>query len=286
MQKLGDFELHALSDGFFRLDGGAMFGIVPKVVWEKALPADDRNRVRLAITTLLVRTGRANVLVDAGIGDKNDPKFSELYGIERSSTVPRGLAELGLKPDDIDYVVLSHLHFDHAGGSTRRGPDGELQPTFPKATYVVQQGMWEEALDPNPRTKGSYKKDDFMPLRPLGRVKFVDGDVEVTRGVRVRLTGGHCRHHQAVEVESGGKKAFFWADLLPTTHHVKPAWTMGYDLYPAEVASIRERVVAQAAAEGWINVFEHDPEIAMGRFVKDEKGGYRVEAVERVSVGG
>ena len=189
MQRLGDFELHALGDGFFRLDGGAMFGIVPKVVWEKALAPDDRNRVRLAITTLLVRAGSVNVLVDAGIGDKNDAKFSDLYGIERSTTVLRGLAELGLQPEDIHYVVLSHLHFDHAGGATRR-IDGELRPTFPKATYVVQQGMWDEALDPNPRTKGSYKKDDFVPLRLSGRVKVVNGDEDVIRGVRVRLTGG------------------------------------------------------------------------------------------------
>ncbi len=281
MQRVGDFELHALSDGFFRLDGGAMFGIVPKPVWEKACPPDERNRILLSLTCLLVKTGRKTVLVDTGIGDKRDAKFTEMYAVDRSRNLPGSLAEVGMKPEDIDYVVLSHLHFDHAGGATRREINGDVTPTFPKATYIIQEGMWNEALDPNPRTKGSYMKEDFTELRQRGRVKFVRGDEEVTPGVRTRLTGGHVRHHQGVEIESQGRKAFFWGDLLPTTHHAKPAWVMSYDLFPHEVASMKEKMVAQAAAEDWLNVFEHDPDVAMGRFVKDEKG-YRVEPVERV----
>ncbi len=282
MQALGDFELHVVSDGTFRLDGGAMFGIVPKPVWEKVCPADDRNRILLSLNCLLIRTGPQTVLVDTGMGDRRDEKFTQMYALDRSRTLLSGLAELGLKPQDVDVVVLTHLHFDHAGGATRRGSDGELAPTFPRATYIVQEGMWEEALDPNPRTKGSYIREDFLPLRAAGRVKFVRGDEEVARGVRVRLTAGHVRHHQGVEIESGGRKAFFWGDLLPTTHHAKAAWVMGYDLYPHEVAATKERMVAQAAAEQWINVFEHDPDVAMGRFVKDEKG-WRVEPLERVA---
>jgi glyoxylase-like metal-dependent hydrolase (beta-lactamase superfamily II) len=281
MQKLGDFELHAVSDGTFRLDGGAMFGIVPKPVWEKSAPADARNRILLALTTLLVKAGSKTILVDTGLGDKHDAKFLDLYDVKRPRPLVEGLAALGVRPEHVDVVVLSHLHFDHAGGATRR-EGAELVPTFPKATYVVQEGMWEEALDPNPRTKGSYIQDDFVPLKNQGRVKFAKGDEEVAPGVRVRLTAGHVKHHQGVEIESCGRKAFYWADLLPTSHHVKPAWVMSYDLYPHEVASIKERMVARAAEERWINVFEHDPEIAMGVFVKDAKG-YRVETLERVA---
>lgn len=281
MQRLGEFELHALSDGYFRLDGGAMFGIVPKPVWEKALPADARNRIRLSLTCLLVK-GPKTVLVDTGMGDKRDARFCELYDVDRSRTLLGGLAAAGVKAEEVDVVVLTHLHFDHAGGATRRGNDGSVTATFPNATYIVQEGMWAEALDANPRTKGSYMKEDFVPLQEQGRVKFVRGDEDVAPGVRCRLTGGHVKHHQGVEVESAGRKAFFWGDLLPTTHHVKPAWVMSYDLYPHEVASLKERMVAQAAAEGWLNVFEHDPDVAMGRFVKDEKG-FRVDVVERTA---
>ncbi len=280
MQRLGEFELHAVSDGFFRLDGGAMFGIVPRPLWEKIAPPDERNRIRLALTTLLIRTGRKNILVDSGIGTRRDARFADMYGIEHPPTVPESLRRIGLGPEEIDLVVLSHLHFDHAGGAmTQR--EGRLAPTYPKATHIIQEGMWEEALQPNPRTRGSYIQDDFVPLREAGLVKFVKGDEEIAPGVRVRLSGGHVRHHQVVEAESGGRKAIFWADLLPTSAHVKPAWVMGYDLYPAEVAAIKEKLVEQAAQERWLNVFEHDPKVAMGFIVKDDKG-FRVETVEAV----
>lgn len=280
MHRLGDFELHAISDGLFRLDGGAMFGIVPKPAWEKVARPDERNRITLSLTTLLIRTGTKNILVDTGIGDKNDAKFLETYAVDRVSTLGQGLEAAGLRPDEIDLVVLSHLHFDHAGGCTvRRG--GSLVPAFPKATYVIQEGQWEEALDPNPRTKGSYFRDDFVPLKEQGRVKFVRGDEELTPGVRVRHTGGHVKHHQVVEAESGGRKAVFWADLIPTSHHVKPAWVMGYDLFPHEVAAQKATLLERAASERWVNVFEHDPVIAMAYITREERG-FRVETIERL----
>jgi glyoxylase-like metal-dependent hydrolase (beta-lactamase superfamily II) len=280
MHRLGEFELHAVSDGFFRLDGGAMFGIVPKPAWEKLAPPDERNRIALALTTLLIRTGRKNILVDTGIGDKHDPGFIDRYHVDRRRTLLGGLGEIGLGAGDIDLVLLSHLHFDHAGGATRL-EGGALVPTFPKAEYVLQEGMWEEAMEPNPRTRGSYMQDDFLPLEKAGRVRFVRGEEEVAPGVRVRLSGGHVKHHQIVVAESGGRKAVFWADLLPTSAHVKPAWVMGYDLYPHEVASIKEKMVEEAVRERWVNVFEHDPETAMAYFARDGKG-YRVEPIERV----
>jgi len=284
MHKLGEFELHAVNDGFFRLDGGAMFGIVPKPVWQKAAPPDERNRIRLSLTTLLIRTGTKNVLVDTGLGDKHDARFLDLYGVQRTSPLPRALARAGITPEEIDFVILSHLHFDHAGGATvRRG--NEVVPTYPKATYIIQEGMWTEALDPNPRTKGSYMQDDFLPLEKSNRVKFVRGEEEVVPGVRVRLTGGHVKHHQIVVAESGGRKAVYWADLMPTTAHLKPAWVMGYDLYPHDVAALKERWLEEAVRERWVNVFEHDPEVAMAYVVRDEKG-FRAETIEGVPGGG
>ncbi|MBI2900361.1 MAG: MBL fold metallo-hydrolase [Planctomycetes bacterium] len=268
--KLGRFELDAVSDGFFRLDGGAMFGIVPKVAWEKVTRVDDRNRIFLSLSTLLIRTGSANVLVDTGIGTKNDARFCETYGVDHFTTVPGSLGRLGLSVSDIDIVILSHLHFDHAGGATTRS-DGGVVPTFPRATYVIQRGMWDEAQDPNPRTKGSYFPDDFLPLEKAGRVKFIDGEAEIVPGVRAVKTGGHVKHHQIVFVESEGRTALYWADLMPTTNHVRPAWVMGYDLYPFEVAAMKAMMLETAVRESWINFFEHDPETAMGTIRREGK---------------
>jgi len=284
MHRLGEFELHVVSDGTFRLDGGAMFGIVPKPVWEKVAKPDERNRITLGLNCLLIRTGRQNVLVDTGMGDKHDARFRELYGEAHETTVPKELAKIGVKREEIDFVILSHLHFDHAGGATRR-EGGALVPVYPRATYVIQEGMWAEALAPNPRTKGSYFQEDFVPLQEAGRVKFVNGEAEIVPGIRVTQTGGHVRHHQIVTAESGGRKAIFWADLLPTTAHLKAAWVMGYDLYPHEVAAMKEKMVAQAAAERWVNVFEHDPAVPMATVMPDEKG-FRVEPIERLVLHG
>ncbi len=284
MYKMGGIELHAVQDGTFRLDGGAMFGIVPKPVWEKVAAPDERNRILLSLNCLLIRSGGRIVLVDTGLGDKHDARFCDLYAVDRSrTTLLQGLARIGVRPGDVDVVVLTHLHFDHAGGATLKA-GADWVPAFPKATVVIQEGMWAEALDPNPRTKGSYYQEDFLPLQKAGRVKFIQGDEEVAPGVVARLTGGHVKHHQIVTAEDGGRKAVFWADLLPTAAHVKPAWTMGYDLYPHEVALLRAKLVDEALAGGWVSIFEHDPSVAMATFEKTDKG-VRVVPVERVGGG-
>ncbi len=282
MIRVGDVELHAVSDGTFRLDGGAMFGIVPKPAWEKVTEVDDRNRITLSLTTLLIKAGGKKILVDTGIGTKHDAKFNDMYKVSHPPDLVASLARIGLKPFEIDLVILSHLHFDHAGGATTRNAAGEIEPAFPWATYIVQEGMWHEAQEGNPRCKGSYMPEDFLPLERTGRLKLVRGDHEVVPGVRCILTGGHVKHHQVVQVESAGEKALYWADLLPTAQHVKPAWVMGYDLYPAEVASLKQRMVADAVRERWVNVFEHDPKTAMARFEDDGKGGVRVVPLELV----
>jgi glyoxylase-like metal-dependent hydrolase (beta-lactamase superfamily II) len=281
MIKLGEFELHAVSDGTFRLDGGAMFGIVPKPAWEKVMPADEKNRILLSLTNLLIRANGNWILVDTGIGTKHEARFMDLYAVKHPPTTPESLATLGVKPEDIRYVVLSHLHFDHAGGATVKR-DGEVVPTYPNATYLVQEGMWHEAQEPNPRTKGSYMPDDFLPLEKAGRLKLIHGEYEMTQGVRCVPTGGHVKHHQVVKFESKGEKGIYWADLLPTTAHIKPAWVMGYDLYPHEVAALKQKMLADAMRERWVNVFEHDPNVAMARISDDLKGGFTVETLEKV----
>jgi len=272
--KLGDIDIHVISDGTFKLDGGAMFGIVPKSAWEKAAPVDEFNRITLGLNTLLIRTNGRRYLVDTGIGDKHDAKWGGMYDVRRPPSLMAGLTAEGIAPDQIDGVILSHLHFDHAGGATTR--DGV--PAFPRATYYVQEGAWAEALDPNPRTKGSYRPADFLALEK--RTKLLKGDVEIDRGVRVKLTGGHVNHHQVVVVEGGGRTAIFWADLLPTTAHLKSAWVMGYDIHPSEVATLKSRMLREAIAGEWIQVFDHDPAVSMAVVRDDGKGGFRVEPVD------
>ncbi len=282
MIELGDFKLHAISDGFFRLDGGAMFGIVPKPVWQKVTEVDDRNRIQLSLTTLLIQTGKHNVLVDTGIGTKHDEKFNKLYAVDHFTTVPESLKEVGLTVDDIDTVIISHLHFDHAGGATVRTEDREVVPTFPNARYVIQKGMWNEAIEPNARTMGSYHKDDFFPLQEAGVVDFMEGDGEVVPGVRVVISGGHVKNHQVIFAESGGKTAIYWADLLPTTNHIKPAWVMGYDLFPHETTAIKSKWLERAIQEDWVNVFEHDPNVAMGK-IRWQDRKFRLDPLEEVA---
>jgi len=279
MIRMGGIELHVVGDGTFRLDGGAMFGIVPRAAWEKRVVPDSRNRILLGLNLLLIRTGGRNILVETGLGDKHDARFADLYSVDRSLPAPEGLRRIGVGTGDIDMVILTHLHLDHAGGATTRR-EGKAVPTFPRAVYVIQEGACEEALRDNPRTRGSYRPEDFLPLREAGLVRFVRGDEEVAPGVRVLRTGGHVGHHQMVMVEGGGRKAAFWGDLLPSTVHVKPAWVTGYDLYPAELASLKEDLLGRSASEGWLNVFGHDPQIAVG-VLRREEDGFRVEAVER-----
>lgn len=280
MHRLGDFELHALNDGFFRLDGGAMFGIVPRTLWEKVAPPDGQNRILLAVNTLLIRTGRNNVLVDAGIGGKFDADFAATFGIVRKRTLLDNLKGIGLGAEDIDTVILSHLHFDHAGGATVRSGEG-FAPAFPRATIVLQEGMLEEARRPNPRTRRSYIPEDFLPLKEAGRIRFTKGDAEIVPGVSVRRTGGHVENHQVVVAESGGRTAVYWGDLLPTANHLNPAWVTGYDLFPHEVAAFKEEMVARSAAGSWVNFLDHDPQTAMAVFRKDAKG-YKADPIERV----
>jgi methylmalonyl-CoA epimerase len=273
---LGDMELISVSDGFFRLDGGSMFGVIPKTMWSQKAPPDDRNRIRLAMRPLIVR-GARTMIVDAGMGDKENEKFHEIYGVERSRHLDHTLADAGLAPEDIDIVLASHLHFDHAGGFTIRDAGGRVRPRFPRAQYIVRRGEWEDATHPSVRTRASYLLDNYVPLAEAGVLQLVDDDVTIMPGVRVRRTGGHTQHHQMILIESGGKTAAFVADLIPTTAHVPDVWVMGYDLFPLDTMAAKQQFVKEAIEKKILVFFEHDPTVAAG-YVLEEDGKRRVRS--------
>jgi glyoxylase-like metal-dependent hydrolase (beta-lactamase superfamily II) len=265
---LGRFRLHALEAGLQRLDGGAMFGVVPKALWERRIPADERNRIPLGLRCLLVETPDALVLIDTGVGNKESEKFLAIYGIENAGTPTRledGLRAAGFTPDDVDIVIDTHLHFDHAGGNTFRDAEGEVRLTFPRARYVVQRGEWEYAHWNNERVRASYLPDNFDPVERAGRFDFVEGAVEIIPGIRVIPTPGHTPHHQSVVIASEGEIACFLADLIPTAAHLPLPWIMGYDVEPLVTLESKRAVLEQARREDWLLVFEHDPTLAWGR---------------------
>ena len=275
---LGDLELTPLFDAYFRLDGGAMFGVVPKPLWERRAPADARNRIHLATRPLLVRTGSTRLLVDAGIGNKMDAKSVDIYAIDRDRNVVHALAEAGLRVTDIDVVLASHLHFDHFGGATMRDEQGGIRPAFPNARYVVRSDEWADATHPHERNRASYLQDDFVPLQSAGVLDLFEGDREIAPGVRVRWTGGHARSHQVIYLESGGRTAVFTADMIPTTAHIDEPWIMGYDLYPMDTLAFKRTFIREAIEREYLILFEHDPRIAAG-YIRERQGKKYVEAL-------
>jgi glyoxylase-like metal-dependent hydrolase (beta-lactamase superfamily II) len=254
-----------------------MFGTVPKPLWERRAPADDRNRISLAMRPLLVR-GDRTVLIDAGAGDKMDAKSVEIYAIDRSCNIEHSLAGAGLARGDVDLVVASHLHFDHAGGFTARDERGGLIPAFPRARYVVRTGEWDDATHPHERNRASYFAENFVPLAQAGVLDLEPSDGEIVPGVRVVRTGGHTMHHQIVMIESGGRTAVFAADLIPTAAHIDDPWIMGYDLYPMDTLAFKRAFVRDAIAREYLIFFEHDPAIAAG-YIREENGKRKVEPV-------
>ncbi|HXI10542.1 MAG TPA: MBL fold metallo-hydrolase [Thermodesulfobacteriota bacterium] len=276
---LGDFKLYSLSDGAFRLDGGAVFGIVPKTLWEKTNEPDELNRIALGINPLLIMTGADNILVDTGIGDKWDDRSRSIYAIDRTATLTGSLAGAGLKPSDITVVINTHLHFDHAGGNTFIGPEGALRPAFPNARHIVQRGEWEAANAPNERTRASYRQDDFLPVMKEGLLELVEGDREVVTGVSVFRTSGHNRDIQLVRISSGGSSAVYLSDIIPTVAHLRYPYIMGYDLFPLDTLRAKKEILERASRERSLLVFGHDPAASMG-FVRIEED---VPVFEKVS---
>ena len=273
----GDLDLIPLLDGHFRLDGGAMFGVVPKPLWERRAPADDRNRIRLGLRALLVR-GERTMIIDAGIGAKMDPKSVDIYGIERTPGLDASLAAAGTSRADVEVVLATHLHFDHAGGFTEMRADGSIVPAFPRARYVIRRAEWEDATHPHERNRASYLAENFVPLADAGVIDFIEDDGLVMPGVRVLRTGGHTMHHQIVMLESSDRTAVFAADLMPTSAHVDEPWIMGYDLYPMDTLAFKRTFVRQAIDREYLVFFEHDPDIAAG-VIREDNGRKSIERV-------
>ncbi|RME74683.1 MAG: MBL fold metallo-hydrolase [Planctomycetota bacterium] len=269
--ELGGLTVDVLSDGRFSLDGGAMFGVVPRVLWERRKPADERHRIRLGLHCLLVRSEAGPVtLVDTGIGAAWDDRRREIFAIDRVPGIEAELARCGLGPQDVELVVCTHLHFDHAGGNTRALEDGRFVPAFPNARYVVQRGNLEqEARRPNELRRASYLPHTFEPIAEAGLWELVEGDVELWPGLEVVRTRGHAIHHQSVVVRGRERSLFYPADLIPTAAHLDPPWIMAYDHEPLETLANKKRWLERLEDERWVCVLEHEAEQPVGRVVRD-----------------
>lgn len=275
-RQLGRWRMHAIQAGGQQLDGGAMFGVVPKTLWERRIPADARNRIPLGMRCLLVEHDDGLVLIDTGAGNKETEKFHQIYGIENKGADGRtnledGLRELGFTPGDVSLVINTHLHFDHAGGNTFRTPDGQVEAAFPNARYVVQRGEMEWATHTNERTAASYFGANWDAIVAAGQFDLVEGEPELRPGIQLIRTPGHTPHHQSVKLTSGGETAVFLADVTPTAAHLPLPWIMGYDVEPLVTLESKRHLHAKAAAEGWLLVFEHDATHAWGRIEHDGK---------------
>lgn len=268
--RLGRWTVHAIQAGGQKLDGGAMFGVVPKALWQRRIVPDDRNRIQLGMRCLLIEHEIGPVLIDTGAGNKENAKFHEIYGVENKgergpTALEDGLLDAGVRPEDVALVINSHLHFDHAGGNTVLETDGRIRPAFVNARYVAQKGEYHFATHTNERTAGSYFPHNFVPLAEAGRFDFIEGDREIVPGIRSVHTPGHTPWHQSLLLECDGERALYLADLIPTTAHVPLPWIMGYDVEPLVTLETKRRILAQAGSEKWLMVFEHDATTPWGK---------------------
>jgi glyoxylase-like metal-dependent hydrolase (beta-lactamase superfamily II) len=270
--KIGQYTIDPVETGTFALDGGAMFGVVPKPLWSRTNPPDERNRITLAARSLLVRDGRRTILIDNGNGPKFTEKLRDIYRLEdATSNLGSSLAALGVKTEDVTDVVLTHLHFDHAGGSTVV-VNGKAVPAFPNARYYVQGAHWAQAMNPTPKDRASFFPDDYLPLKESGVLEFTDGEGEIFPGIRVLVTNGHTTAQQLPLISDGRTSLLFSCDLLPTTAHIPLPYIMAYDLRPLTTLEEKRRILERAAAERWIIFFEHDPDTVACTVAQGPKG--------------
>jgi glyoxylase-like metal-dependent hydrolase (beta-lactamase superfamily II) len=298
--RLGDLDITLVNDGDFRLDGGGMFGVVPRTLWEKVKPPDSRNRIRVTTNCLLVENGADLLLIDSGIGDKHEPQFRDHFGMDEAAVrLPDSIRRAGYEVEQVTHVLLTHLHFDHCGWNTRRLP-GALVPTFPNATYWLEQGELEHARHPNERDRASYDPRNWEPLVAAGVVRLFDGGVgaEPMPGVRAVRVAGHnadmcivlLGDHDAPSTTAGAaesaadpSRAVFFADLVPTVAHVPYPWIMGYDLFPMTTLENKKIWLPRTAAEGRLVIFQHEAEEPLGRLVEERPGRFRAVPYQAVS---
>lgn len=276
---LGQFRLRIIPDRTFLIDGGALFGIIPKSLWSRDLEADRENRVLLGCNSLLVETDKERIIIDLGLGDKYNEKAREIYGIKEGPTLMDSLEEIG----EINRIILTHLHFDHIGWITQKDPDGKILLTFPQAEIIVQRQEWVAANRPDELNRGSYLPENITPLTKTNNLHLIDGDVEILPGIKLILTAGHSAGHQIVKIESEGKTALFWGDILPTTHHLRQTYISAYDIDPHTTLSWKKKLLPQAERERWLNIFEHNPRRWAGyiQLTDHQKSRYRLYDIER-----
>ncbi len=299
---LGDFELGIVSDGTYPLDGGAFFGVVPKVMWSRKVEADDKNYVTAGLNSLLIRTGQKTVLVETGMGNKLSDRMIKFYG--QPAKLLHNLAAAGIAPDDIDIVINSHLHFDHCGWNTVRDRNGKIVPTFPRAKYYAPEGEWQYARHPSQRDAISYLPDNYDPLVESGQMTLLKGGEEIVPGISVKTFPGHTAHMQAIIIRGGlandnngrimngkgttsvvplnahderalapqGATACYISDLMPTIAHIDLTWGMSFDLYPLQTIESKKQYYTRAIPEKWLTVFTHDPQTPWAYIERDEKG--------------
>ena len=268
--KFGDYRVEVVPDCEFRLDGGAMFGVVPRNLWSRKFPPDEQNRIRMNMNCVFIDTGSEKILIETGIGDKWSEKHRAMYAIDRKQSLDESLQSIaGVNANEITIVINTHLHFDHAGGNTKHDESGSLVPAFPNARYFISRVEYEHAESPSDRDRASYLVENWRPLKESGQVELKDADYEVVPGLRMETHAGHNRSMQCWRLDRGGQTLFGFADLVPTRAHVPFAWIMGYDLYPIETLEAKKRLLPQAARDGWACLFYHDPQQPLGRIVED-----------------
>ena len=267
----GDYRVEIIPDTEFRLDGGAMFGVVPRTLWSRVCPPDEHNRIRMNMNCVFIDTGKERILIETGIGEKWSAKHSEMFGIARERSLSESLQSIaGASAESVTIVINTHLHFDHCGGNTIADGNGDAMPAFPNARYFISQAELEHAEAPSERDRASYLPDNWRPLVASDQLQLKNSDYEVVDGLRMETYPGHNRSMQCWRLEREGRTLFGFADLVPMRAHVPFAWIMGYDLYPVETLAVKKKLLPQAAREGWSCLLYHDPDEPLCKLIEDE----------------